>query len=234
MRKDDRLTEELAESRHVETIRLALAVLGITGISLGVAYGVWRGWLVSTIMMTIVIVGWILLYSLARRNSRRRKDRIEQLDQEEQELEPEGASVERREQDGTAPALTDIWGQLNDEMRHRETMYLQLIVSMFVFLGAAGALISYVEALKLWVWASGVAVIIAGWVHVWFIASGQKKCHEAALEVQRSFLLPDDIGERLGQLMHEKRQRFSSRPARVVLIVLTSVLWITMAFVVVF
>jgi uncharacterized membrane protein YdjX (TVP38/TMEM64 family) len=92
MTKNDKLREELAESRHIEIITLALAALGITGISLGVAYGVWKGWLLSTIMMTIVIVGWLSLYYIARRNSRRRKEKIKQLDNQEQPSKPQSST----------------------------------------------------------------------------------------------------------------------------------------------
>jgi len=83
MGKNDKLKEELAESRHAETITLALGALGIAGISLGVAYGVWKGWLLSTIMMVIIIVGWLSLYFLGRRNNQRRREKIKYLDNQE-------------------------------------------------------------------------------------------------------------------------------------------------------
>jgi hypothetical protein len=234
MAKNDKVREELAESRHVETIRLALATVGIAGISLGVAYGIWRGWLYALIMMTIVIVGWLSLYFIARHNSTKRKDKISQLDEEEQKLISERADTGQQEQDRTAPGLIHIWGQLNEDMRHRETIYTQLIVSMFVFVGAAGALIRYIPALRWWVWWSGVAIVIAGWVYVSLIARGQGRSHEAALVVQRRFRLADDIAESLDHYMHERRQRFSSWQARIPLIAVTVGMWIYLGVVVVF
>jgi len=99
MNKNDKLKEELAESRHIERITLALAALGFAGISLGVAYGVWKGWLLSTIMMVIVIAGWLSLYYIARRNSKRRTDKIKQLDNEEQKPMPASSIKEPTNQD---------------------------------------------------------------------------------------------------------------------------------------
>jgi len=99
MDKNDKLKEELAESRHIEIITLALAALGFAGISLGVAYGIWRGWPSAFGMMSIVIAGWLSLYCIARRNSKRRKDKIKQLDNEEQKPLSESSAKEPTNQD---------------------------------------------------------------------------------------------------------------------------------------
>jgi hypothetical protein len=130
--------------------------------------------------------------------------------------------------------LVEIWKQLNDEMRHRDTMFTQLVVSLFVFLGAAGALMYYIPSLRLWVWISGFFVLIAGWIYVWMIAKGQKICYEAALEVQRGFQLSEDIARKLKRLMDERKQRFSSLEAQIILAILTIGLWTCMGLIVVF
>jgi hypothetical protein len=132
--------------------------------------------------------------------------------------------------------LVEIWKQLNDEMRHRDTMFTQLVVSLFVFLGAAGAIMYYLPDLKLWVWISGLIVLIAGWIYVWMIGKGQKRCYEAALEVQRSFGLPDDsaIARKLQLLMDARTLRFSSLQAQIILSPITIALWIYLGHVAVF
>jgi hypothetical protein len=89
MNKNDKLKEELAESRHQETITVALAALGFGGISLGVALGLAAGWSSGIPMMSIVIVGWFVLSYITRRNNQERKDRMKQLDTQEQASKPQ-------------------------------------------------------------------------------------------------------------------------------------------------
>lgn len=137
MGKNDKLKEELAESRHVETITLALGALGIAGVSLGVAYGVWKGWLLSTIMMLIIIAGWLSLYYLARRNSQKRRDKMKQLDNEEQNPMPECSAKELTNQD-IVNKLHEIQNEFNRaELRDRVLAWLG-----FISVGASFALAS--------------------------------------------------------------------------------------------
>jgi hypothetical protein len=83
MTKDDKLKEELAESRHQETITVALAALGLGGISLGIGLGIAAGWPAGIPMVVIVIAGWFGLSYQTRRNNQKREDRVKQSDKQE-------------------------------------------------------------------------------------------------------------------------------------------------------
>ena len=89
MTKEDKLKEELAESRHQETITVSLAALGFGGIALGVALGIAAGWSSGISMMSIVVAGWFALSYITRRNNEKRKDKVKQLDKQEQPSKPQ-------------------------------------------------------------------------------------------------------------------------------------------------
>jgi membrane protein implicated in regulation of membrane protease activity len=89
MDKNDKLKEELAESRHVEIMTVGLAALGFAGAAIAIAYGIQVGWQLSLSMWGILAVGWGTLYYLARRNSRKRSEKIKQLDNQEQPSKPQ-------------------------------------------------------------------------------------------------------------------------------------------------
>ena len=130
--------------------------------------------------------------------------------------------------------LVEIWKQLNDELRHRDTMFMQILVCVFLFLSAFAAVIYYIPQGRWWIWSLGFVCLIAACFYVRMIGKGQKKCYEAALQVQRNFTCPNDIKERLTQLMNERRPRFSTRPVQVFFSVLGILLWVYIGFTTVF
>lgn len=146
-----------------------------------------------------------------------------------------GAEVtQQQDEKKTDPVLIGIWEQLNEDMRHRENLYMQLIVALFLFMGAAGALITYNPTLRWWVWGSGVAILVAGWVYVGLIARGQRTSRESALGVQRSFRVSGEIAESLERFMRGRKQTFSSLPGRIIWMAVTGGLWIYLGHLVVF
>lgn len=146
----------------------------------------------------------------------------------------EAEVTQQQDEKKTDPVLICFWEQLNEDMRHRENLYMQLIVALFLFMAAAGALITYNPDLKWWVWGSGVAILIAGWVYVGFIARGQTTSRESALGVQCSFRVPGEIAESLERFVRGRNQRFSSLPGRIVWMAVTLGLWMWLGHLVVF
>ena len=73
------------------------------------------------------------------------------------------------------PGLVEIWKQLNDEMRHRDSLFMQVIVSIFLFLGAFGAIIYYVPELKLWMWILGFVALVVACIYVRMLGKAQSK-----------------------------------------------------------
>jgi len=83
MSKNDRLKEELAESRHTDVIGLMLGTFGFGALSVAIAYGLWQGVWAFLGMIVIIAIGYWAVSSYARRKARRRKDLIKQLDNRE-------------------------------------------------------------------------------------------------------------------------------------------------------
>jgi len=130
--------------------------------------------------------------------------------------------------------LVEIWKQLNDEMCHRDTMFMQVIVCIFLFLGAFSAIMHYSPELKWWIWILGFVGLIVACIYAMMVGKGQKRCYEAALEIQRNFTLPEGVDKKLKQLMDERKPRISSLQAQIPLSVLLLAFWIYMGLVEVF
>jgi len=81
MVKNDRLKEELAESRHNERMALMWVTCGFGALAAALAYGAWQEFGPSFIvMMVILISGFIGIWIAASRSRMRRRDSIRRLD----------------------------------------------------------------------------------------------------------------------------------------------------------
>lgn len=88
MAKNDKLKEEIAESRHDDIIGIMLGTFGFAGLSAAIAFSVWQwqqngpwqGLSAFLGMIIIIGVGFLKVCSIARRKARSRKSLIEQLD----------------------------------------------------------------------------------------------------------------------------------------------------------
>lgn len=127
---------------------------------------------------------------------------------------------------GTSDALLiEIWKQISDDLRHRETLYMQIIVCVFLFLGAFGAIVYHVAQFKGWMWIIGSISLIAACVYVHILGKGQESGHEAVLQIQRDFAVSDEVKEQLDTLMKGRRPRFSRPRVRILFSVLGILLW---------
>lgn len=104
----------------------------------------------------------------------------------------------------------------------------------FLFLGAFGAIMYYFPGLKWWIWILGCVALIVACIYVRMIGKGQKRCYEAALEIQRNFTLPEGVDKKLKQFMDERKPRFSSLQAQISFSVLLMLFWIYVGLVEVF
>ena len=82
MEKNEKLKEEIAESRHNESTALTYVTCGFGGLSAALAYGAWQGFvsIYFIAMMVILISGFLVIGNKASHQRRNRKDKIEQLD----------------------------------------------------------------------------------------------------------------------------------------------------------
>lgn len=79
MAKNDKVKEELAESRHDDVIGIMLGTFGFAGLSAVFAYWQVQGWLAGIELLVIIGVGFWVVCSIARRKAKSRKDKIKQL-----------------------------------------------------------------------------------------------------------------------------------------------------------
>ena len=80
MAKNDKLKEELAESRHDDIVGIMLGTFGFAGLSAVFAYWQVQGWLAGIELLVIIGVGFWVACFIAKRKAKSRKDKIEQLD----------------------------------------------------------------------------------------------------------------------------------------------------------
>ena len=132
------------------------------------------------------------------------------------------------------PPLVEVWKDLNHELRHRDTMYMQLFVCTLLFLAAFGALLYYFEELRLLLWVVSGAALIVVLVYSRMVMEGRKKCYEAIREVERGMRLPECIRCKLELAMSEKRPRLSVGPGQLLYWTPLIVLWIGLGHLVVF
>jgi len=87
MAKDDKLKEELNESRHDEIIGIMLGTFAIGGFTLAIAFGawqwqqhgLWQGLSAFSGTAIIVVLGYLGASHIASRRAQHRKKKIEQL-----------------------------------------------------------------------------------------------------------------------------------------------------------
>ena len=139
-----------------------------------------------------------------------------------------------RSADQDEPPLVEVWKDLNQELRHRDTMYMQLFVCTLLFLGAFGALLIHFRELKLLIWLVSGAALIVVWVYSRMVMKGREKCYEATREVERSMKLPQCVLCKLKAATGEKKPRLSVGPGQLLYWVPLVVLWIGLGHLVVF
>jgi MFS family permease len=122
MAKKDKLKEELAESRHGEIIALMLGTFAIGALSVAIAVGWWQGWWASFPIMALIIIGLWGLRFLANRNTRRRKEKIEQLDNQEESQMPAKSTKQ--------PTLKEIMDEIKES---RKATSRAVAISMAIF-----------------------------------------------------------------------------------------------------
>lgn len=124
MAKNDKLKEELAESRHKETIGVRFGAFILAGLALAVAYGQWQGWLASLPIFGFIAVGFVLGIVGIKREAQKRKEIIEQLDNQKQNPMPAKSTKE--------PTNKDIMYEI------KRTRALSRVLSLIIFFASVG------------------------------------------------------------------------------------------------
>jgi predicted MFS family arabinose efflux permease len=147
--KDDKLKEQLAESRHNERMVWLGATCAFGALSAALAYGAWQNWGPPFIgMMAILIVGFGAIFWVATPHMRqRRKDKIEQL----------GNPAKKPVLDNSAEELTlkDIVTEIK---KSREDNTKNTIATSITILGVSFAIAGLLLILQ-----SGVQIHL-GWI----------------------------------------------------------------------
>jgi hypothetical protein len=155
MAKNDKLKEELAESRHSEIIALMLGTFAIGALSVAIAVGWWQGWWASFPIMALVIIGLWGLNFLATRNTRSRKVKIEQLDNKEEGQMPAKNTKEPTNQ------------EIMYEIKKTHTItFLTLLVSVTV----AGLILVVSSSCLSPAYIFGGLLSLASFIYFWYVA----------------------------------------------------------------
>jgi Flp pilus assembly protein TadB len=89
MNKNDKLKEELAESRHDDLFGVALGAFAFAGVSVALIYWQIHGWMWAAVLLFVLVVALVRVGSVANRKKRARKELIAQLDNQEQPSKPQ-------------------------------------------------------------------------------------------------------------------------------------------------
>ena len=160
MAKNDKIKEQLAESRHNERMALTWLTVGFVALSAAIAYGVWQGTTygvqqgvgAAVGVLLLILIGFIMIWVAASRNRRERKELIEQLDNTKKE-----------------PTNKEIMVKLHkiqDELKKAELRDRVIAWFVLVSVGAGFALASVV-AHQWWNVLIGVVFFIIGLLGVW-------------------------------------------------------------------
>jgi fatty acid desaturase len=161
MAKNDKLKEELAESRHKEIVGLRFGAFILAGLALAVAYGQWQGWLMSLPIFGLIAFGLVLGIPSIKREAGKREDKIEQLGNSEKK-----PATDNGAEEPTLQAIMEKLHKIQDELKEAELRDRVAAWLVLVSVGAGFAMASAVAHLW-WNVLIGVGFFIIGFLGVW-------------------------------------------------------------------
>jgi type IV secretory pathway TrbD component len=150
MAKNDRLKEEIAESRHNDIMALTLGVFGFAGLSAAFAYWMVQGWVAAIELMVIIAIGFALIQIRARRSWQKRKDLIKQLDNTKRNTTPDNSIKE--------PTPKEIMDEIKES---RKDTKRAIAITLAIF-GATIAITGLTVREQLQLQSYGLELIILG------------------------------------------------------------------------
>jgi hypothetical protein len=132
----------------------------------------------------------------------------------------------------TAPVVIEIWKQLDGEIHHRDTLVMQVTLSILLFLSVFGALIQYFPELKFPMWAIGFLAIGAACVFMRRMRQAKIAYYDAMLEAQANFKdLPPELTAKLERVKKVRKPSLSYARRHGILLGFLVAFWIYLGLV---